>query len=132
MARSRSLAPTCSATQLQDTAGSYVKVRAYWRAGAVMNADDESRQDRDKIAELNAIHAQLRWWSDEDIVALIAEDLDLAKAVWRDDQARGTLLRALAEIDPTAADELRTRNGQERRLDVLLRRSLAQLSRRRR
>jgi hypothetical protein len=97
-----------------------------------MRTDDESRRDRDKIAELNAIHAQLRWWSDEDIVALIAEDLELAKAVWRDDEARRTLLRALAETHPTAVDELRKRNGQERLVDALLRRSLTQLSRRRR
>jgi hypothetical protein len=99
--------------------------------GTQISTDDDSRHARDKIAELNAIHAQLRWWNEGDIVGLIAEDLDLAKAVWRDDDARRTLLRALVEIDPTAADELRMRNGSERRVDALVRRWRTQRSRRR-
>jgi hypothetical protein len=102
-----------------------------------MSTGDESRRDRDKIAELNAIHARLTWWSDDEIVALIAEDRGLAKAVWQDDEARRTLLEALVELDPAAADKLHAELGDERwarraSFGALLRRSLDQLSRRRR
>jgi hypothetical protein len=78
-----------------------------------MTTGDESRRDRDKIAELNEIHARLRWWTAEEIVGLIAEDRDLAEAVWRDDEARRTLLDALVELDPAAADTLHARLGDE-------------------
>jgi len=94
---------------------------------------DESRRDRDKIAELNEIHARLRWWTAEEIVGLIAEDRDLAEAVWRDDEARRALLDALAELDPAAAEGLHDRLGDERPprevgLGRWLRRSLGRLS----
>jgi hypothetical protein len=79
-----------------------------------MTTGDESRRDRDKIAELNELHARLRWWTPDEIVALIAEDRDLAAVVWRDDDARRTLLDALVELDPAAADEVQARLGDRR------------------
>jgi hypothetical protein len=79
-----------------------------------MTTGDESRRDRDKIAELNEIHARLRWWTPDEIVGLIGEDRDLAEAVWRDDEARRMLLEGLAALDPVAADELHARFGDER------------------
>lgn len=81
-----------------------------------MTTGDESRRDRDKIAELNEIHARLRWWTAEEIVGLIAEDRDVAKAVWRDDEARRALLDALVELDPAAADEVQARLGDQRQV----------------
>jgi hypothetical protein len=79
-----------------------------------MTTGDESRRDRDKIAELNDIHARLRWWTPDEIVALIAEDRDLAVVIWRDEEARRTLLDALVELDPAAADEVQARLGDQR------------------
>jgi hypothetical protein len=101
-----------------------------------MTTGDESRRDREKIAELNEIDALLRWWTSDEIVALIAEDRELAKAVWRDDEARRTLLDALVELDPAAADTLHARLGDEGWADragfgARLRRSLDRLARRR-
>jgi hypothetical protein len=101
-----------------------------------MTSGDDRRRDRDRIAELNQIHSLLRWWSSDEIVALVADDRELAKALWRDDEARRTLLAALVELDPVAASELHARLDDEHWGDragfgARLRRSLDRLARRR-